>query len=758
MEETTSTEEGSGTRCPDNASKSSAFSAETIGKVVYALGFILKVHGAPRVVRTSFYRQAMSYLSGIDEPRYEIRVKYLITYPLNQYLKQATPVAVQPDDKFDPVGPFRRWFAARLREFSCKNTAFFFSWFQGKRGAAPLSADSMNAKFAKHREQMGQPDPATAGDVNRIIAASRPTLIRIRAALRKEYDALTREFQADGSCRDQHVASQSACYETSRERGGAIARLRKIAGVTTSSWTAVGVAQVEHGLASGEISLFDEVNHIGSWELESNPLRLCNAEMERVWTSKIEADAARLSLSPYGAKIAGVLEPLKLRVISKGPASAYYVIWRFQVSLWRVLQRMPCFRLIGERMDATFLDELVRHASPCGEGKLAWFSWDYSAATDGSSALLGHTIISGLVKSFPQWEQDIIIRGLTAHQIQYGPETGLKPILQQNGQLMGSPASFGVLCLINLVVYLHTLERVGDTRPDSEKLLGVLINGDDKLRVARESQWAVESAVGSEVGLKESLGKAYAHPVFANVNSKCYHYNLRDAWVNGGKTTAKALPHFNVGLFLGKGKVQNGGSDDRGIVSTMNELLRGVPTRKRQDVLKDFLHRHRQQIAAECEWRNLFIHESLGGMGVDPPPRFRYSVTRNQLRHAHACIREPGNWEWGGGPASGPTLESPSALVRGPWLIPETKATYHYQRLVGAVKSDLILQPGWLQRGRVRVEHWSDDFTSQRRQFEADIKNCTGKTDLFDKLYTLTSPWVEGVEYLMRMFGRVGLA
>lgn len=757
MEETTSTEEGSGTRCPDNASKSSAFSAETIGKVVYALGFILKVHGAPRMVRTSFYRQAMSYLSGIDEPRYEVRVKYLITFPLNLYLKQATPVAVSPDDVYNPVGMFRRWFSARLRQFSPKNTAFFFAWFQGKRGAAPLSPDSMNAKFAKHREQMGQPDPCSPVDVNRIIAASRPTLIQIRVRLRKEYEALTRESQADGTCREQHVASQSACYETTRGNGGAMKQLQKLAGITTSSWTAVGVAQVEHGLASGEIGLFDEVNHIGGWDLETTPLRLRNAEMERIWTSKIEADAARMSMSPYGAKIAGVLEPLKLRVISKGPASAYYVIWRFQVSLWRVLKRMPCFRLIGERMDATFLDDLVRHASHSGEGKLAWFSWDYSAATDGSSALLGHTIISGLVKSFPKWEQDVIVRGLTAHEIRYHPDTGLKPILQQNGQLMGSPASFGILCLMNLVVYMHSLELAGDVRPDEEKLLGVLINGDDKLRVAPVSQWAVESAVGSSVGLKESLGKAYAHGVFANVNSKCYHYDLERAWVRGGDRHAKALPHFNVGLFLGKGKVQNGGDDDRGIVSTMNELLKGVPQRKLRDVLKDFMHRHRKQIAAECEWRNLFIHQSLGGMGVELPDRFRYTVTRNQLRHAHACIAEPGCWEWAGGPTSGPALESPSALVHGPWLVPTEANLYHYQRLMGAVKNDLILQPGWLQRGRVRVEHWSDDFTSQRRQYEADIKSTTGKSDLFDKLYTLTSPWAEGVEYLTRKFGRVGL-
>jgi hypothetical protein len=95
-----------------------------------------------------------------------------------------------------------------------------------------------------------------------------------------------------------------------------------------------------------------------------------------------------------------------------------------------------------------------------------------------------------------------------------------------NGQLMGSILSFPILCLANLAVYLETTTDYQRGWSDKRRLSSVLINGDDMLYVAPESLWDVHKWVASQVGLELSVGKAYCHDVYANVNSQSVHFDL----------------------------------------------------------------------------------------------------------------------------------------------------------------------------------------------------------------------------------------
>ena len=89
-------------------------------------------------------------------------------------------------------------------------------------------------------------------------------------------------------------------------------------------------------------------------------------------------DASRRILN---CTIPAVLEPLKVRVISKGDALSYFRMNELQKVLHGSLRRMNCFRLIGRPFLETDLVDLRRRADPNWE----WFSIDYSSATDNLS-------------------------------------------------------------------------------------------------------------------------------------------------------------------------------------------------------------------------------------------------------------------------------------------------------------------------------------------------------------------------------------
>jgi len=110
---------------------------------------------------------------------------------------------------------------------------------------------------------------------------------------------------------------------------------------------------------------------------------------------------------PHRSEIATVLEPLKVRIITKGEALSAYFLHPFQDAMWRMLrERLPAqFSLIGEVLTEHHLAELLRREMsifiigdvvyPTGKRRQTirslfdyfnnegfWVSGDYKAATD----------------------------------------------------------------------------------------------------------------------------------------------------------------------------------------------------------------------------------------------------------------------------------------------------------------------------------------------------------------------------------------
>jgi hypothetical protein len=164
------------------------------------------------------------------------------------------------------------------------------------------------------------------------------------------------------------------------------------------------------------------------------------------------------------------------------------------------------------------------------------------------------------------------------------------------------------------------------------------------------------------------------------------------------------------------------GGDDvetgNGLCSTIPELLSGCWPGKECEILSGFMHRHSAEIARECKGRNLFISESLGGMGVPLPLGWKTEITITQRAVATRKWREQPYLHWGGGPARGPDLiEAPQPLAA-PWL-----AGLHFDEEDG----EIIAIPKEKRERRLEIGAW--EATDLRRR--NTIRGLLGDGHLF---------------------------
>nr|APG77202.1 RNA-dependent RNA polymerase [Hubei narna-like virus 8] len=425
--------------------------------------------------------------------------------------------------------------------------------------------------------------------------------------------------------------------------------------------------------------------------------------------------------TPNRCVIQGILEPFKVRVISKGEALPYYSCKPLQKALHGALRDLDPFRLIGRPLSPTDFIDLKKKSTREDN----WFSIDYSAATDGLSWLYSGQIFQRVISKLPFEEQMMAMKVLGPHDLYYPvrPE-GEKdfdvshPVFkgtQTNGQLMGSVLSFPILCLANLGVYLLVTESVQKGWTDRERLAHVLVNGDDMVYAAHPDLWSRHVEVAGKVGLEMSVGKAYVHPVYANVNSTSVHYDLRK---EGG--TPWQIDYLNAGLFYGQHKVQEAGShrislllgdeerapnsrwentgirektlrrmlkesdvdiskEGTSLTSTINWILQGSLPGRQKNLLSQFLTLHKEELRQEQAAlvkkngkdyvfsRNLFLPESLGGMGVVPPAGFNFQLKPIQKKVALSMIRKnliPSTSQL---PLPGFPVEKLDLMVNVPW-------------------------------------------------------------------------------------------
>lgn len=614
---------------------------ERVNGLLRGVATVVAYHGGTRKVLDSMCVQLAAFLAVEDEATFVKRAKYVLAMPMAKFLRDSLPECPEGFDGFH--GPWRRWAKSRLIAYNRKNVHLWFSFMQCKRSCLPLSDKIVRETYLKHRTQMGRPDPLenNRGMLDRMLSLVRPFISKIKAGL-------TRLTQ-DEIWNLGHKASQNASWESSRKEGGQTealaARVFEAANpgrdssrrftpgssavLESMEWSPYGASSVTKPIQAGR-----------KWDKVKVPAVLSNRtdtkygelENREIFESRLR-DWAQADLAAHNgrlpAMIQAVLEPLKVRVISKGPAAPYFFSKGLQKALHDIMRKMPCFRLIGRPVSPTDLLDIARR----GENWL-WYSGDYVASTDNLSALLGNAIFAELIEDLDDWDSDIYRAVLAPHTCHYPPMNGFEDIPsieQANGQLMGSVLSFPVLCLANLALYLSVVAEPNASDKDLIALSKmVLINGDDILYCATREQTIVHAANGKEIGLEMSVGKTYAHKRYANINSTSFDLDLSCT-----DSQPVQIDFLNTGLYFGQNKVLGRvgvDMEDPEVAqaphcAVINALLQGALPGRQSQVLRSYLCLHKAAISEETKGRNLFAAQSLGGMGVRRPADFKANYT-----------------------------------------------------------------------------------------------------------------------------------
>jgi hypothetical protein len=321
----------------------------------------------------------------------------------------------------------------------------------------------------------------------------------------------------------------------------------------------------------------------------------------------------------------GLLEALKIRVISKGPPKTYYALNSLQKKMHSVLRKKRCFQLIGKPDDAWVVQDLMGTTL---EGPEAYLSGDYSAATDNFRVVMSNAISDELavVLELSPLEAGLLRKALTEHIFKVNDEE----LDQKSGQLMGSIVSFPVLCLGNFAVSRWALEvATGKRVTMNDAPIGV--NGDDLImRGPKDTMRKAWAHIAGFAGLEESIGKTFLSRKFLNINSRTYIRTppTPTEFVSSTKGTIIRDSVFqktgfaNFGILMGKkrsmdtekAQMLDQTSKQWNASAISHALVNDAPEFLRKKLFGMWITMNKEELKATLlPW---FIPEWLGGLGL----------------------------------------------------------------------------------------------------------------------------------------------
>jgi hypothetical protein len=612
---------------------------------------ILSEHTAPLDIIHLCHSQVHKYLDIYsDEEAWVTHAKSLLTYPLSRYLNNEPPPAPS-GGYFRPTGNLKRWMKCRQMRFNSRNTHLWYSWLQAKRSCLPASPAAVESAYLKHAAKLSSEDSGDEVVIDRIM--SNPTFIRhlqeVQAGITLEY------FRGEPSTTYRPSLRSSLTH--SRAEGGAITRLRS--GMSLYSTPTGFIMEPDQLMSMSYERVLSARDGRTTTKLTVREQRCYDESLMEQWEASVDPNyylnkSIEPSCPPLQCKITGIIEPLKVRIISRGPANEYYLCKKLQSAMHTTMRSMPAYRLIGGPLKGGDTMSLRR---PDGT---QWFSIDYSAATDNLSYKYSKRIADFIWSGLGERTRALASRVLGLHDLEYPDGSHVQ---MRRGQLMGSILSFPVLCLANMGVYLDVTKEYQSDWNYYDRTSSVWINGDDQLYAAPPILWGTHAAVSNAVGLELSIGKAYIHPTYLNINSQSVHHAYG--------STPKHIDYLNTGLFFGQSKVMKtldeSSTSVKDTTTNLNRLLSGSLPGRQHILLAKFLkligqdnldkektrYYYRRQFMGDrvkmvqgshmkvrrSFVQDLFLPISQGGCGVLRPLRF---VTRRakriQKRVAFGCI------------------------------------------------------------------------------------------------------------------------
>jgi hypothetical protein len=384
----------------------------------------------------------------------------------------------------------------------------------------------------------------------------------------------------------------------------------------------------------------------------------------------------------------GLAEPLKVRVITKGPPLLYTALKPLQRFMHSILRKHPCFTFIGEpvgdgtklwhRLGADLKDNEVFVSADYEDSTNTLKSWVSNVIADEIcnqvgidglektlfiDSLTGHTFLPP-PHANPKTESEIKFNQMIAHAVA-DPQDRLpdeivdKLIHQQHGQLMGSITSFPILCIANATICRWAME-CAKGQPMKLNNMPLTINGDDAAFKTTEEGYAFWQRIAEYSGMKESIGKTFVSRFFVNINSTNFIYNRDNArpvstrrmtYNEKGEDVEEFIVRYNpfhlvryvnMGLLLGLKR--SGGFDSRqetpyaSLGSRYRALMEMAPLKCKEKISKMFFDHNRETIdGARLPYK---IPEWLGGLGLTyPGDKYRPSRLDLQIAAAILC-----NW------------------------------------------------------------------------------------------------------------------
>lgn len=278
-----------------------------------------------------------------------------------------------------------------------------------------------------------------------------------------------------------------------------------------------------------------------------------------------------------------IIEPMKIRIITKPGVYQHFGLKAVQKFLWKKLYNNSTgmFHLIGSTIDEC---QIARTLKSWKLGR-KFCSGDYSAATDNLKAEVTKHIFQAVLANSDVFTGLWAWRSLMPSNLIYDrchPSFGTKKhphILDnwkymyeligrgemKNGQLMGSILSFIILCVANLAAFRLAIERWLGHEVSLQFLadeFGVLVNGDDILFTAEEDLYWFWRSVIPEFGFEPSQGKNLFSDDIFQINSALFvpRYLVEKQDFYGYTTetykcvSAEWVPYVNFGLITTRKK------------------------------------------------------------------------------------------------------------------------------------------------------------------------------------------------------------
>lgn len=516
-------------------------------------------------------------------------------------------------------GRIKQFLKNRINSKSPRNLRLWWGYLHGiKRGCAPLEHVHIREALEAHRAALSEPAPDVDED---LMGIYEDYFERFYA----RFKSPTFRF---------HEASSGSSLRSKRSEGGSYGLIRDslILGylrpdrLTSGELLSLAVGG-DYFLGLVELTIGEPI------ELRGFPL----PSVEEVLKLGRE--------TPVAVRVAPLVEPLKVRIISAGNAPNYYYSRSYQKHLWGYLQTKPQFSLTGCPLVQGALHDTLTRERALGEdlfsGEIGWVSGDYTAATDHLNLNFTRACFEESLAHCPSLslEEMTALRAVIYEQeLQYPPKYGLDHALQQDGQLMGSVLSFPILCIINLVCYWRALElHTGRTFAPHE--LPCLINGDDILFRADQAFYEVWQEVVKEVGFTLSVGKNYWHRKHFTVNSLLFTQKTDP----DGRVSFAETPYLNTGLLIRDG-VSVGRTADKSLPlpEMYNVVVAGASDPVRAH--RRFLHYHLRDVkrlsTRGTTTFNLFSAPERGGLGFVNPRLSEMDVSFTPFQRRFATFLE----------------------------------------------------------------------------------------------------------------------